>query len=243
MTAMATDQASAARPLVAVVIPVYNGERYLAEALASVFAQTWRPIEVIVVDDGSTDLSAEVATQAGSVRLIRQANAGVAAARNTGINATNAGFIAFLDQDDLWLPTKLEAQMRLLLTAPSLAYVVTQQERFVEPGFAMPAWIRAEHVDTVIRGIEIGALVVRRSAFDRVGLFDTRFVIASDSEWYFRAADAGLLSGRVDEPLLRRRLHDENNSRFTELGNRELRQVVLESVRRKRAMATSAGAQ
>ena len=121
-------------PLVSVIIPVHNGGRYLRAALESVFAQTYRPFEVIVVDDGSTDDSGVIAQSFHDVRYIHQANQGVAAARNNGIEAARGEFFAFLDQDDLWTPEKLKLQIAYLLSHPDLGYTLTQQQFFLEPG-------------------------------------------------------------------------------------------------------------
>ena len=100
------------KPLVSVIIPVYNREKYLAEAIESVLAQTYRPIEVIVVDDGSTDGSADIAKRFGSpVRYYFQPNSGAGAARNRGIAVARGSFLAFLDSDDLWVEDKLTHQM------------------------------------------------------------------------------------------------------------------------------------
>ena len=97
--------------LISCIVPVFNGERYLAEALDSILAQTWRPLEVIVVDDGSTDGTAHIAAGYGAeVSYIHQANAGPAAARNRGLDAARGEFIAFLDADDLWHKDKLSAR-------------------------------------------------------------------------------------------------------------------------------------
>src|SRR6185369_6617714 len=103
-------------PLVSVIIPVYNGARYLGAALESVFAQTYREFEVIVVDDGSVDDSGVIAQSFPEVRYIHQANQGVAAARNHGIEAAGGEFFAFLDQDDLWNEDKLKRQVEFLLS-------------------------------------------------------------------------------------------------------------------------------
>jgi glycosyltransferase involved in cell wall biosynthesis len=101
-------------PTVSVVIPAYNAEAYLREALDSVFAQTRPPDEVVVVDDGSTDRTSEVAASYGDrVRLLRQPNRGEAAARNAGVLAARGALIAFLDADDTWLPRYLESQLRV----------------------------------------------------------------------------------------------------------------------------------
>src|SRR5688500_924354 len=113
------------QPLVSVIIPVYNGARFLRAALESVFAQTYRPIEVIVVDDGSADDSGVIAQSFPEVRYIRQENQGVAAARNNAIEAARGEFFAFLDQDDLWTPEKLRLQIEHLLDHPEVGYTLT----------------------------------------------------------------------------------------------------------------------
>ena len=102
-----------ADPLISVIIPVYNAEQYLPETLDSVFTQTYTNIEVITVDDGSTDKSAEIIKRYPAVKYIRQKNGGVSNARNSGIKASSGDYIAFLDQDDLWLPEKLKIQLEI----------------------------------------------------------------------------------------------------------------------------------
>src|SRR5436309_14667644 len=115
------------KPLVSVVIPVYNGERYLADAIQSVLDQTYRNFEVIVVDDGSTDRSAEIAKRFGeAVRYVYRTNGGVCKARNAGIAAARGAYIAFLDQDDLWLHDKLAAQVAYLDSHPEAGAVYCQ---------------------------------------------------------------------------------------------------------------------
>ena len=103
---------------VSVIIPSYNCEPFLAEAIESVFAQTYRPKEVIVVDDGSTDQTAAIARSYKEVQYIYQANQGPAIARNNGIATARGDFIAFIDHDDMWLPNKLEVQIEYLLEHP-----------------------------------------------------------------------------------------------------------------------------
>ena len=105
---------------ISVVIPVFNGERFLAEAIESVAAQTLPPEEIIIVDDGSTDASPAIAGSFSKVRLIRQPNTGGAAARNAGIGAARSDLVAFLDQDDLWAPRKLELQAAHVTASPEL---------------------------------------------------------------------------------------------------------------------------
>lgn len=222
-------------PLVSIIIPVYNGGRYLRAALESVFAQTYRPFEVIVIDDGSVDDSGGIAQSFPDVRYIHQANQGVAASRNHGIEAARGEFLAFLDQDDLWTPEKLKFQMDHLQSHPDLDYTLAQQQFFLEPGATLPAWFRKELLATVHTGWVLGTLVVRRTAFEKVGGFATGYAAASDSDWFFRAKAAGIPMAVVPELLLRKRIHDTNESGRAKEVLSELLRVVKISLDRQRS--------
>src|SRR5262245_20840904 len=98
--------------LISCIVPVFNGERYLGEAIESILKQSYRPIEIIIADDGSTDDTVTVAARYGTqIRYLRQSNAGPAAARNLGLSVAAGEFVAFLDADDIWHPEKLARQM------------------------------------------------------------------------------------------------------------------------------------
>lgn len=224
-------------PLVSVIIPVHNGARYLRAALESVFAQIYRPFEVIVVDDGSVDDSGGIA-QSFDVRYIYQANQGVAAARNNGIELTGGEFFAFLDQDDLWAPEKLKLQMDHLLSHPDLGYTLTQQKYFLEPGQTLPAWFRKELFDSVHTGWILGTMVVRRSAFEKVGNFATGYSAANDSDWFFRAQAGAIPMAVIPELLLLKRIHGANESGRAKEVLSELRKVVKSSLDRQRNTTT-----
>ena len=223
------------QPLVSVIIPVYNGTSYLRSALESVFAQTYRPFEVIVVDDGSTDDSGEIAQSFPEVRYIHQANQGVAVARNTGLKDARGEFVAFLDQDDLWLPEKLAAQMAFLQNHPEADYSLTQQRFFLEPGNTLPSWFRKELLASPQTGWILGTLLVRRSVFEKVGDFGADYVTASDSDWFFRAKAAGLQPAVVPEVLLLKRIHGSNESGNAKVALSELLKVVKTSLDRQRS--------
>lgn len=222
------------RPLVSVVIPVYNGERFVGEALASVFAQTYRPIEVVVVDDGSTDDSAAVAASFAEVRVLSQPNGGVAAARNTGIRESRGELVAFLDQDDLWEPRKIEAQVEALRRHPEAQYVLTRDRFVLEPGTPRPKWLRPRNLNGEFVAFEPSAVLVRRAAFVTVGLFDPAYRMASDSDWFFRAKDIGVERLIVEETLVVRRIHRANASSDAATGATELRRIAMASVLRQR---------
>lgn len=170
-------------PMVTVVIPVYNGKRFLQETMESVFAQTFRDYEVICVNDGSTDGSAALLETYGErVKVVHQTNAGQSAARNTGVQQAKGKYIAFLDQDDRWYPSNLEQQVAVLTSAPDVVLVhcnydrVDAEGRMLQAGAALVE--RASALASPL-GLLIGealvfpsAMLVRRDVFQRVGGFD-----------------------------------------------------------------------
>jgi glycosyltransferase involved in cell wall biosynthesis len=221
-------------PLVSVVLPVFEGERFLAATIDSVLAQTWEPVELIVVDDGSTDGSKALARSYRQVRYFDQPNTGVAAARNAGLAGAAGEFIAFIDQDDVWLPGKLAAQMRTMLEDPAIDWCSTLERRFLDPSASRPAWMSADLLDVPISTFDPSTLLVRRRAFDRVGWFDPNYSQTSDVDWAFRASEAGLRFAMVPEVLVLHRIHAANNSRFVAQNHAEIRRIAMASIRRRR---------
>ena len=195
-------------PLVSVVMPVYQGERYLAEALDSALAQGYEPLEIIVVDDGSTDAIAAIA-RARPVRYVRLEHQGLARARNAGIKAARGEIVAFLDADDVWLPGGLEARVSHLLGDPGLGYVLSRMEVFFEPRTERPSWIRQRVLSAPQHGF-FQTFVGHRGVFDEVGLFDPAFEPSDDIDWFARAKDAGVASFELPQVCARYRVHDES---------------------------------
>ncbi len=195
---------------VSVVIPVYNGAAYLAQAIDSVLSQRHADLEVIVIDDGSEDDSAEIAFRFGaSVRCIGQPHGGAGAARNAGVAVSTGAFLAFLDADDLWTPGKLAAQMDLLLSNASLDCVFGLVENFRDGEAADRLEVRAE---AAAPGMAAGAMLVRRPAFLRVGPFRTDLAVGEFIEWYARARTLGLHYEILPGLVLRRRIHGANTT-------------------------------
>ncbi|HSE40479.1 MAG TPA: glycosyltransferase family A protein [Acidobacteriota bacterium] len=222
------------RTVVSVIIPVYNGERYLDAALKSVLDQDYSPTDVIIIDDGSTDKSAEVAKAYQDFRYIPQLNRGVATARNEGIRVARGEFIAFLDQDDVWTTNKLSLQVSYLLDHPEVGYAICNEKLFLESGTQLPSWLKEELLSKDHPGYVPSALIVRKSIFDRVGLFDPSYVMGSDSDWFARAKDQEIQMAVLPETLLQRRIHNSNCSSQTKLAMQELRRVVKASIDRQR---------
>ena len=221
-------------PLVSVIVPVYNGERYLAATLESVLAQDYRPLELLVVDDGSTDGSAAVARSFPGARLVQQRNAGAATARNTGIAESRGDLLAFLDSDDLWLPRKLSLQVGYLVSHPETGFVLTRQRIVLEPGLPKPAWLKPELLANDSVGYLPSTLLVRRNVFAKIGLFNPQFVPSEDAEWFFRARDAGVPMGVVEEVLLEKRVHSANLSHGTAVSQAQLLRAARSSIARKK---------
>jgi glycosyltransferase involved in cell wall biosynthesis len=226
-----------AEPLVSVIVPVYNGERFLAAAVESALEQDYPSVEVIVVDDGSTDRSGAIA-QSHPVRYLRQERGGAAAARNLGIGASRGDLVALLNADDLWTPDKLTRQVGHLLDNPRLGFVLGLAQMFVEPGIEQPRWLKREWLDPV-PGVT-GTLVAWRRTFDTVGPLDETYK-ADDAEWIRRAMDLGIPWGLVDAVVLRYRIHDTNHTHDLGLVRTEVFRVLRESLERRRGRAAASG--
>lgn len=195
---------------VSVIVPVYNCERYLAEAIGSVIGQAYRPIEVIVVDDGSTDGSAALVKSLDvTIRYIYQQNRGPAAARNTGLAMARGDVIAFLDADDYWPENRLSHQVALLKESPSLEIIVgliqriklrrrggykSLFEKWLDPFFA----------------VSLGAAVFRRNVFEKVGLFDETLYYGEDVDWFMRAREQNVSMTVIEHVVLLYRMHESN---------------------------------
>ena len=210
---------------ISVVIPVYNGALFLAEALASVLAQTHAPNEIFVVDDGSVDESADIARSISGVTLLRQNNGGPGAARNLGIRQARGDAIAFLDQDDRWHADKLARQVAVLETEPELVFVLAHMN-VVPDRRGAPDWVQAAYFGKH-PGYVPSALLARRAAFEHIGLFDETLRVSSDVAWLGRANALGVAYRMLPEILVERTLHENNQSR----GRADMRRDTLAALR------------
>jgi glycosyltransferase involved in cell wall biosynthesis len=209
------------KPTLSAVIPVYNGEEYLAEAISSTLNQTRPPIECLVVDDGSTDATADVIRRfGGDVRHVRQDQSGVSSARNRGAELAHGDFVAFLDHDDAWLPTKLERQVEVLSPARATLALcaVSVVDRSGNVLHTKHLGAREDLVTGMLMfdGTETVSCsstgLVRREEFLAMGGFDHNLSMSADWDLLLRALLEGGVA-YVDEPLVRYRVHATNMSR------------------------------
>ena len=196
-------------PLVSVVMPLYNAAAYVAEALDSIFAQQACPIEVIVIDDGSTDGGAAIAGRY-PLRLERQSNQGPALARNRAIALARGEIIAFLDADDRWPAGTLAAHLQHFRLEPRLDAVVGRYQLWLLDTTVTPE--RFVRHGEPKRAFGLGAGVFRRSLFDRHGGFAADYY-GEDLDWYLRLREQGAAVAEIDTVTLDYRLHRTNMTR------------------------------
>jgi glycosyltransferase involved in cell wall biosynthesis len=203
------------KPLTSCIIPVFNGEQYLAEAVESVLAQSHQPIEIVVVDDGSTDGTPAVARAFGSrLTYISQPRRGPAAARNRGVEQSCAELVAFLDADDVWLPEKVSLQVRRMEENPGVDLCFCRFRNIWDPKVGQEETRYRNHaLSQAQETLSISTLLARRSAFVRFGRFDEGFAQNENAIWFLRAAGQRAHIDVLKEVLVRRRIHERNRSR------------------------------
>ena len=201
--------------LVSCVVPVFNGEKYIQETLHSILAQTYKHLELIVADDGSTDNTKNLVAEFGSkVKCLSQANQGPAAARNLGLLAAQGEFIAFLDADDLWHKEKLERQIARFEQNAELDLCVTHIKNFWTTEMENEAIRHPEHRRSrPLPGYSSTTLLARRSLFNEVGLFNTKLKHCDDTQWFLRVNESGAESVLLPDVLTFRRMHKTNRSK------------------------------
>lgn len=217
---------------VAAIIPLYNGARWIGSCLDSVLAQTHPPAEIIVVDDGSIDDSPQIvetfARQDGRIRLLRKANAGQSSARNAGAGAARSKLIAFLDQDDLWVPRNVEELLRPFRSNPALGWSFSDADAMDENGTVFQRQLlhvrsldheRNSLTECLSRDMCIlpSATIISRDAFTAVKGFDERLIGYEDDDLFIRLLAAGYGNAFVDRPLLRWRFHGSRTSHTTRM--------------------------
>jgi len=227
------------RNVVSCVVPTFNSAAYLDATLNSIFAQTYRPIEVIVADDGSIDGTLDLVRRRPSlITVVRQNDQGPAATRNLGLGAATGEYVAFLDADDLWLPDKLMRQVARFAARPDLAISVTHAQLFWDDEVAEAASRRAVAPRAgPVAGYATTTLLAPRLVFDQVGPFDRARWFSDATEWFVRAEELGCVIELLPDVLTLHRMHARNLTRRCEAASRAefLHLVKARLDRRRRA--------
>ena len=216
------------KPLISVIVPAFNAELFLAETLTSVQQQTFREFEAIVVDDGSTDRTSEIARQfvekdARFILLRQQKNIGESVARNAALKQARGEWIAFLDADDVWLPGKLAAQLDLLRQEPHANLLFTNYflwdgqndfgRRYDDPDKFPDGDVSRRLIFFDLFGMS--TVMIKREILDVAGLFDVGMSVAQDWDLWLRIAERGLCAKGVRQPMARYRVWPGSVSRNT----------------------------
>lgn len=230
------------RPLISVIIPAYNGAAFLAEAIESIHQQNYDPLEIIIVDDGSTDDTPQIAASfQNDVRYIHQIHHGrPAAGRNRGVRESAGGIIGFLDQDDLWPANKLALQIPHLLGESSLDVILGHTQMLhlsnhVDGKRTFAAM--SEPVDYML----LSSALFKKSVFDKVGFFDESLAyFGDDLDWFIRAREKGVSVRQLEDVTLLWRIHETNTSHNPVIRDhaqgydRALTEVIKKSLDRRR---------
>ena len=228
-------------PFVSVIIPAYNSAEFLPGAIASVRSQGHQPLEIVVVDDGSTDGTGGVICSlrgdgGDDLRSLRQDNRGPGGARNAGLAVARGEVIAFLDADDVWPAGTLDCQIATLIRNPETDIVLgrTQAMVLASEDSADDQGPRFEPFAEPWYSTQLGSALYRRRVFDRVGVFDATLRLSEDLDWFMRARERGVGITFIDDVTLLYRFHYTNLTRGTDANTRNLLLVLKRSLDRRR---------
>ena len=225
-------------PALTVIIPVFNGERYIAAAIESVLGQSCGSFEIIVVDDGSTDGTPSVKEAFGQkVRYEHQRNAGPSTARNRGIALATGEFVAFLDADDLWHANKTAVQLACFTQRPDLVGCAAHVQNFLSADHAPEPTVSRDDPMLMQKVVTLGStLIARRSLFEAIGMLNPEYRHRDLQDLIVRADDRGLVTAILPDVLAQRRIHSTNLS-HNRSGADQLELVAITRARHARRRA------
>ena len=222
--------------LVGVVIPARDGERHLAAAIDSVLAQTHEQLDIVVADDGSSDATRDVArSYSPEVRCITLPHRGLGATRNAGIAAVRGSHVAFLDQDDVWEPSKLELQLEAFRGSSPADLVFGHAREFLSPELERQRAVGIRCVPDPRPAALPGTMLAARASMAAVGAFEERWVSNDFMAWLLAARRLRLRVVMLTEVVLWRRLHGYNFSHRADLTRKEYTRVLKDALDLRRA--------
>ncbi|PIZ04604.1 MAG: glycosyltransferase family 2 protein [Gammaproteobacteria bacterium CG_4_10_14_0_8_um_filter_38_16] len=222
------------KPLVSVIIAVYNGEKYLADAIESVLAQTYSPIELIIVDDGSTDNSAAIAQRySTAIYRYQKSNQGQPAAINVGLQIAMGSYLTFLDADDLYLPDKIEHQIAFLIANPEIDMVFGYIKQFLSPDLNMLEQKKFTCSEKILPGYLAASCLLSKKCAEKIGAFNEAQKMGSFIEWFMRAKEKNLKYTLLQNEVLHRRIHANNMSHLSKNAAHDYLQLIKSTLRRR----------
>lgn len=222
--------------LVSVIIPVFNAEKYVVEAIRSVLSQTYKNIELICINDKSTDNSLSILESFGNKIILvdNEDNCGTAESRNKGIRLARGEFLAFIDNDDIWESNKLEVQVNQFRNNPGLDISFSYMQCFVSPEISEQVKMLRYCPPDPMPGYIPSTILVKRTSFEKAGYFESKWKNGESVAWMFKALETGLNFGVVDEVLVKRRIHETNKSVLaSSTSQSEYFKIIRESLERR----------
>jgi glycosyltransferase involved in cell wall biosynthesis len=221
-------------PEISVIIPVHNGEKYLAEAIQSILDQNYESIEILVIDNASTDGTARIARKFATIRYFFLEEKGMANALNHGVHESRGALMSFLDADDMWSPNRLGLQLGAFGRHPEVDMIFGYVEQFISPELESPEKERLIIRTRELPGYFKGSMLIKKESFWRVGLFDKNSGNGDFIDWYMRAQEQNLQSVMLPDVLTMRRIHG-NNLGYTNQNSRiEYVRVLKRALDRRR---------
>lgn len=223
-------------PLVSVIMPVYNAQKYVAEALEGLLNQTYKNIEIICINDGSTDGSLEVLQSYGDaiVLINSEKNEGIAATRNKGIAVAQGEFLAFADADDVSEPERVEAQIASFTADATLDISFTHMQCFISPDLLDEAKKLRYCPPGVMSGRTSGTVMIKTESFKKVGMFNPVWRVGEFIDWFSRAEAMGLTFAVIAGVFVRRRIHETNTGVVERPSQSDYLKIMRESLKRKK---------
>lgn len=224
--------------MISVIIPVWNGEKYLRESIESALSQDYPDKEVIVVNDGSTDRTQEVIEQfGGRIRTLTQENKGLGASRNAAIQIATGEYLAFLDHDDRWASSKLTLQMRAMLASEEDPLIFSYTKQFICPTMTEEESQKVIVNQDALPGYIAGTLLISQKRFHQIGRFlEEKKQLGEFIEWYLRALEQKAPILMLDEVTLYRRIHQDNMGRRDLSRRGDYLKILKSSLDRRRAL-------
>jgi glycosyltransferase involved in cell wall biosynthesis len=205
------------KPLVTSIIPAFNREEYIAEAIESVLNQTYRNIEIIVIDDGSTDNTSRIlSSYNGKIKYFRQPNSGASAARNSGISKAAGDFISFLDSDDLWEKNKISLQMECFENNPGIDICLCNTKIFSEKKIT-----NFDQKYIIATPYHLCSILIKKEVLKRVGYFKTNLKSGEDTDFFLRIKEMGIPLKILQDKLVNIRIHANNLTKDFKVRDRE----------------------
>ena len=223
------------RPLISIIITCFNRQKYIAQAIDSALSQTMGDDEIIVIDDGSTDGSRKIiGAYADQVQYFHQDNAGASRAKNVGVERAHGEYISFLDSDDFWPPEKLQIQWRHFAESPDVDILHGHAQQFVDADLTPEEKAQLFCPPEPMPAPVSGTMLLKKSVFERVGVFREDLLVGIDIEWHLRAKSMGLRIETLPDILLHRRIHPTNSGATHRTARQQHLSILKEHLDRKR---------